>query len=258
MFRVSASEYKFELLNENDGFASSIIFSIVQDKHGFLWFGTGYDGIMRYDGKKMTGYQHDPSKPNSLGHNNAGNIILDKDNNLWIGSWGGGVLRYDQQSQQFSQFLLDQTLDVSPSMNRVQSLFEDQQGIIWLGSRADGLYKFNPGSQVLKRFSFSELSNHHFTSGRVWDITETSAEQLWVGTSFGLNLLKKSSNTFTHFISAPDNFSSKYNKIRRILVDENNTLFLGTQDGVLLFDPENQTFTPLKVADNLSVGVVYS
>jgi hypothetical protein len=27
---------------------------------------------------------------------------------------------------------------------------------------------------------------------------------------------------------------------------------------VLLFDPENQTFTPLKVADNLSVGVVYS
>lgn len=258
MFRVSASEYKFELLNENDGFASSIIFSIVQDKHGFLWFGTGYDGIMRYDGKKMTGYQHDPSKPNSLGHNNAGNIILDKDNNLWIGSWGGGVLRYDQQSQQFSQFLLDQTHDVSPSMNRVQSLFEDQQGIIWLGSRADGLYKFNPGLQVLKRFSFSELSNHHFTSGRVWDITETSAEQLWVGTSFGLNLLKKSSNTFTHFIPAPDNFSSKYNKIRRILVDENNTLFLGTQDGVLLFDPENQTFTPLKVADNLSVGVVYS
>ena len=45
----SDNEYKVELLNENNGFVSSIIFSIVQDNEGFLWFGTAYDGVMRYD-----------------------------------------------------------------------------------------------------------------------------------------------------------------------------------------------------------------
>jgi len=150
MFRVSASEYKFELLNVNDGFASSVIFSIVQDKQGFLWFGTAYDGIMRYDGKEMLSYQHDPSKPNSLGHNSAGNLAVGKDNNLLIASWGGGLLRYDQQSQQFTQFLLDKIPGTQLINNRMQSLIEDQQGDIWLGSRNKGLYKFNPKSQDFK------------------------------------------------------------------------------------------------------------
>lgn len=63
MYKVAASEYKFELLNENDGFATSVIFSIVQDKQGFLWFGTGYDGIMRYDGKTLLDINMNPANP---------------------------------------------------------------------------------------------------------------------------------------------------------------------------------------------------
>ena len=261
MFRVSASEYKFELLNVNDGFASSVIFSIVQDKQGFLWFGTAYDGIMRYDGKEMLSYQHDPSKPNSLGHNSAGNLAVGKDNNLLIASWGGGLLRYDQQSQQFTQFLVNKNPDAPIGHNRVQSLIEDQQGDIWLGSRNNGLYKFNPKSQDLKSIPFNEYDEFSAMSGhvvRIWDIAEASANHLWVGTGYGLQLFEKSSSTWSHFIPAADNLNSKINRVRRISVDESNTLFLGTNDGVILFDPKNQTFTPLKVADNLSVGVVYS
>ncbi|MFT4995043.1 MAG: ligand-binding sensor domain-containing protein, partial [Paraglaciecola sp.] len=149
---ASASEYEFELLNQKDGFASSIIFSIVQDKSGFIWFGTGYDGIMRYDGKNIVRYEHDLRDPYSLPHNNAGNISLDKEDNLWIGSWGGGALRYNQQSQEFSQFLLELEPNRRRS-NRVQIIFEDKQGIVWLGSGDNGLYKYNPGSQDFRRLA---------------------------------------------------------------------------------------------------------
>ena len=261
MYKVAASEYKFELLNENDGFATSVIFSIVQGKQGFLWFGTAYDGIMRYDGKNIVRYQHEPSKPNSLGHNNAGNLAVDKDNNLLIGSWGGGLLRYNQQSQQFTQFLVNKTPGAHLYDNRVQSLIEDQQGDIWLGSRNKGLYKFNPKSQDLKSIplnehdKFSAINKHVL---RIWDIAEAIANHLWVGTGYGLQLLEKSSSTWSHFIPAADNLNSKFNTVRQISVDENHTLFLGTRDGVLLFDTKNHIFTPLKVADNLSVGLVYS
>ena len=126
---VSASEYKFELLNENDGFSSSIIFSIAQDQSGFLWFGTGYNGLMRYDGKNIVQYQNDPSNLNSLPNDNAGNVMIDTDNNLWIGSWGGGVLRYKQESQKFTQHQHVPGLSNTISSVRVQNIFEDRHAI---------------------------------------------------------------------------------------------------------------------------------
>ena len=157
---------------------------------------------------------------------------------------------------QSGPFLVDKTPGASPGKNKVQSLFEDQQGVMWLGARDGGLYRFNPRSNDLKLFSFSKFQKNYFTHAGVWDIAETSANQLWVATTFGLHLLEKSSDTLSHFIPEPDNFTSRSNKIRQIYVDENHSLFLGTQDGVLLFDTKNHTFTPLKASDNLSVGVI--
>jgi signal transduction histidine kinase/DNA-binding response OmpR family regulator/streptogramin lyase len=258
MLGVSASEYEFELLNENDGFASSIIFSIVQDSSGFLWFGTGYNGVMRYDGKNVVRYQQDPTTSNSLANNNAGNLTFDKDNNLWIGSWGGGVLKYNQQTQEFSQYKYVKERSNTISSNKVQNIFEDQQGVIWLGTGGYGLNRFNPESQDFSQFPINRVGRKNLSDVRVWDIQQTSADYLWIGTNFGLNLFDKVSNTSSYFIPVPDRPTSKHNRVRRIIAGEDNTLFLGTQDGVLLFEQKTQTFTTLDVADNLSIGAVYS
>ncbi|MFT4939087.1 MAG: signal transduction histidine kinase/ligand-binding sensor domain-containing protein [Paraglaciecola sp.] len=258
MFSVAASEYKFELLNENDGFASSIIFSIVQDRSGFLWFGTGYNGIMRYDGKNVVRYEHDLAEQNSLPNNNAGNITLDRDNNLWIGSWGGGVLKYNQQNQQFSQFKHVLTQSNTVGSPKVQNIFEDQQGEIWLGAVDGGLNKFNPESQDFTRFPLNDPIKNSISDNRIWDIEQSSAENLWVGTSFGLNLFNKTSSKFTHFIPTPDRVAADHNRIRHIIVAKDNTLFLGTQDGVLLFESQKSTFTALEVEGHLSLGPIYS
>ncbi len=47
------NEYSVELLTADDGFVSSEIYSIIQDRQGFLWFGTAENGVMRYDGRKV-------------------------------------------------------------------------------------------------------------------------------------------------------------------------------------------------------------
>ncbi|MFT4994168.1 MAG: signal transduction histidine kinase/CheY-like chemotaxis protein/streptogramin lyase, partial [Paraglaciecola sp.] len=136
--------------------------------------------------------------------------------------------------------------------NRVQIIFEDKQGIVWLGSGDNGLYKYNPGSQDFTRLAVNESTK------RVWDIEQTRAEHIWIGTDYGLRLFDKASNTFSLFIPEPGGNTAKDNKIRRISVGESNRLFLGTQDGVLLFETDKQRFTALDVADKLSVGAVYS
>ncbi|MEP7703138.1 two-component regulator propeller domain-containing protein [Paraglaciecola sp. 25GB23A] len=254
---VSASEYKFELLNENDGFSSSIIFSIAQDQSGFLWFGTGYNGLMRYDGKNIVQYQNDPSNLNSLPNDNAGNVMIDKNNNLWIGSWGGGVLRYNQEKQKFTQHQHVPDLSNTISSVRVQNIFEDQQGEIWLGTD-NGLNKFNPNSQDFTQLRPNKWAVALNYSNRVWGIEQTNDDSLWIATEYGLSLLDKSTNDLTHYSPEPENVPSPINKIRQITIGANNTLFLGTQNGVLRFEPTIEKFTKLDVAQNISIGPIYS
>lgn len=257
-----ANEYKAELFDENNGFSSSIIFSIVQDKDGFLWFGTAYNGVMRYDGKNIVRYQHDPNDKSSLPHNNAGNLTLDKDNNLWIGSWGGGVSRFDQKSHVFTQYQFDSSQNNSISQTKIQNIFEDQQGDIWLGTAGNGLNKFNREQQNFTRFAHSIMPTSPVSvgtsHGRIWDIVQTNPDTLWIGTHSGLNRFDKTNNTFHTFMPALGQKKSGHSKIRHLLVGEDHTLLMGTDDGVLIFDLQTQSFTALDNQDHGSIGPIYS
>ncbi|GAA0859495.1 hybrid sensor histidine kinase/response regulator [Aliiglaciecola litoralis] len=259
---VFASEYNVELLDENNGFASSIIFSIVQDKNGYLWFGTGYDGLMRYDGKNVQRFQHDPNDPFSLPHNNAGNLTLDSEGNLWIGSWGGGAFKYEQSTDKFTQYQYDVSDPQSISSRKIQNIFEDVDGDIWLGSGDYGLNKFNPEQQSFTRYSYGGPHETPVPSGtadgRIWDIAQTSADMLWTGTNRGLTSFNKTTETFTSFIPNPDVAILGHNKIRHIIEGRGNTLFLGTDDGVLSFDQQTQAFTVLEIENHTSIGPIYS
>ncbi|MEC7452922.1 MAG: two-component regulator propeller domain-containing protein, partial [Pseudomonadota bacterium] len=71
------NEYSVELLTAEDGFVSSEIYSIIQDRQGFLWFGTAENGVMRYDGRRVTLFESDSDPSQGLSHNDAGNLMLD-------------------------------------------------------------------------------------------------------------------------------------------------------------------------------------
>ncbi len=47
---------KFERFGLDDGISNSNVLCILQDKRGFMWFGTK-DGLNRYDGYKFTVYK---------------------------------------------------------------------------------------------------------------------------------------------------------------------------------------------------------
>ena len=67
------NEYAIEKLTLEEGFVSSEIYSIIQDRKGFLWFGTAENGVMRYDGRNVTLFEYDRSTASGLSHNDAGN-----------------------------------------------------------------------------------------------------------------------------------------------------------------------------------------
>ncbi len=62
------NEYAIEKLTLEEGFVSSEIYSIIQDRKGFLWFGTAENGVMRYDGRNVTLFEYDRSTASGLSH----------------------------------------------------------------------------------------------------------------------------------------------------------------------------------------------
>ncbi|MEC7633742.1 MAG: two-component regulator propeller domain-containing protein, partial [Pseudomonadota bacterium] len=161
------NEYSVELLTAEDGFVSSEIYSIIQDRQGFLWFGTAENGVMRYDGRRVTLFESDSDPSQGLSHNDAGNLMLDAEGNIWIGTWGGGVNKYDPTTGHYSRYLNDPDDPRSISSNRIHSLFHDKTGQIWLGSYDQGLNRFL-GNGEFERVQKKSNEDHSLSHNRIW------------------------------------------------------------------------------------------
>ncbi|MFT5294584.1 MAG: diguanylate cyclase (GGDEF)-like protein [Colwellia sp.] len=252
------NEYSVSMLTEEDGFVSSEIYSIIQDNQGLIWFGTGENGIMRYDGRKVTLFEFDNINSNGLSDNDAGNLMLDRNGKVWVGTWGGGANFYDPKTGNFQYFIHDPLRINSLSSNRIQSLFHDQSDAIWLGSYDRGLSRYlgnNTFEHVKKIDGVSTSLSHN----RIWDIEDNGNDSLWVATSFGLNLYNKNSKIFSHFFPDPNNPTpTGANEIRSILKTSKDKFYVGTQKGPFDFNRGTGAFTHLKTLDDEPLGQINS
>nr|WP_240700943.1 hybrid sensor histidine kinase/response regulator [Pseudoalteromonas phenolica] len=252
------NEYAVKRLTAEEGFVSSEIYSIIQDNQGLIWFGTAENGVMRYDGRKVTLFEFDSMSDNGLSHNDAGNLMLDRNGNIWIGTWGGGANRYNPSSGKFDNYLNDPKRSDSISANRIQSLHHDDDGSIWLGSYDQGLNLYLGANQFshIKKATESTAGLSH---NRIWDIENKDEDTLWVATSFGLNLFDKKNQTFKYYFPEPSNTTpTGANEIRHILKTRSGKLYVGTQQGPFKFDLDTKQFTQIGAFDGESLGQVNS
>ena len=96
-------EFVFHRLSIEHGLSQNSVTSIVQDKKGFIWFGT-QDGLNRYDGYNFTIYRHDPDQSATLSNNYIHCISQDGDGFFWIGTDGGGLNRFDPGLNRFISY----------------------------------------------------------------------------------------------------------------------------------------------------------
>jgi signal transduction histidine kinase/DNA-binding response OmpR family regulator/streptogramin lyase len=232
----------------------------VQDEDGFLWFGSGYNGVLRYDGKNVVKFQHDPEDPNSLPHDNAGNLTLDSQGNLWIGSWGGGAIKFDRKSQLFTHYEYSPNDPSKINDTKIQRIFEDTDNNMWFGSRTQGLSRYDSNTQKFQQLPILNSENDGISDARVWDIEQSEPNVLWIATGYGLNKLDKKTLTFSHLFPVPDAPLSILNKIRSIEINKSGDLYLGTQNGVVFFESERAKFTVLKIEEPTlaNMGPIYS
>src|SRR5829696_3116535 len=61
-------QLNFRHITFEQGLSSQSVGTIIQDKEGFMWFGT-LNGLNRYDGYDLVVFRNDPTNPRSLSSN---------------------------------------------------------------------------------------------------------------------------------------------------------------------------------------------
>jgi ligand-binding sensor domain-containing protein len=96
---------QFERLTTSDGLSYNKVQCILQDRQGYLWFGTVY-GLNRYDGYTFKVFQPTPGDSTSIAYNNIVSLFQDRDGLIWIGTSLQFFSCFDPRNEIFKNYSL--------------------------------------------------------------------------------------------------------------------------------------------------------
>jgi ligand-binding sensor domain-containing protein len=85
LLNAQIEDITFRRISPPGGFSFQAIDIIEQDLFGYIWMG-GFDGVIRYDSKKIVRFRHDPEADNGLPSDRITAIVIDRHNNIWVGT----------------------------------------------------------------------------------------------------------------------------------------------------------------------------
>lgn len=156
-----------------DGLSSNNVKAILQDKFGFMWFGTK-NGLNRYDGRNIRRYNcYDPIL--KRGNNNIG-AIYEHGDSLWLGT-DRGVFVYDMRLSRFSHFSEKSREGVGID-DWVADIIGDVYGNIWVLAPNQGVFRIAEG-----KMDFFSVTDHGGDKARIPQCMTFVGDALYVGTS---------------------------------------------------------------------------
>ena len=96
---IQKEQLKFEHLGVSDGLMHNSIVTILQDKKGYMWFGTS-NGLYRYDGYNFVYYSNSPDDDFSLLSNEVNVLFEDSKGVIWVGT-KFGLCYYNREEDLF-------------------------------------------------------------------------------------------------------------------------------------------------------------
>ena len=160
-----------------EGLSQSRILSIIEDKRGFMWFGTA-DGLNRYDGYNFKIYRNVFGDSTSIQNNTINSMVESDDGIIWIGT-NNGLSMFNPYTETFTSLKESDSIAIAQGANIIKSCVIDKNFDIWYSTRGFGIFKVN--HKTLKKEKF--LLHDEF-SKQLKDINclyIDSFNRLWLG-----------------------------------------------------------------------------
>jgi signal transduction histidine kinase/ligand-binding sensor domain-containing protein len=264
--RLNFKTYEYTQYNVDDQSQHRLwvnVSDILQSLDGSIWITTysqnDFGGLLRFDWltEKFTPFYYDAFDPSSLLWMYATAVFLDRFNNLWVGS-SRGISKADLGKWQMNIFRF-MPEDPSFYMDNFYGIEEVEEGVFWLGLDGPGLIEWNKKSGEKTHFSpikpFSKTSNMDISAGSPFIIKKDHSGEIWLGyAGQGLARTNLHSKEIVRYFSnsnRPGALSGNY--VTGILVDETNTVWVATTDGLNRYNRADDSFTTWTI-QNSNIG----
>ena len=251
---------RFERLTVNDGQSHNTVYTVLQDRLGFVWIGTG-NGLNKYNGEEYTIYTHNYHDSTSISDDYVTALHEDEEGYLWVGTRSGGLNVFDRKADRFYRFILNTDSTSTLDDRWIQTIYQDRDGTVWIGTAFAGLVRIDKETGEIRRFLHDSSNPSSLSSNDVTTVHEDRSGRLWVGTwASGLNRLDTGTDAFIRYTRIENDLSSlRSNRIRAVIEDQRGTLWIGTSAGGLhRYDSTTDSFTqylhdtsdPYSLSDN--------
>jgi len=232
------------------------ILRIFYDPAGVLWIGTGYDGIAKLVFQENDFKQFLPVPgSSSRADNEVRGILADRSNRLWFGTKAGQLYLYSNGRK-----VPDVLTNGFVNKAGIYSILQDRKDRLWFGTKDDGIIKADPADKQGNKYTVTQYfadkkAAGGITSNSIYCLLEDKKGRIWAG-SFedGLILIEEKDGKIT-FKTTKNCFKNypkaSFKKIRHMAEDAQGRIWIGTTNGLLIFDPdsgapENYTFREYK------------
>ncbi|MBI2840483.1 MAG: hypothetical protein HYX75_19360 [Acidobacteria bacterium] len=263
---LTESHIQFDRVPSELGLSQNLVTAILQDRRGFLWFGTK-DGLNRFDGYEFIVYQHDPYDPTSLSDSSIEALYEDRAGRIWVGTRNGLNL-FDRARDSFFRILPVPADPSSLSHPHTTSIAEDRQGTIWISTWGGGLNRLvlrrsqagetsatssdgNPleGSQVI-RFTHDPHNPKSLGSDFVGHVVEDGSGMMWAQTTNGVYRLLPTQNGYlvTRFLGdgsdpVTTELLDRDDRTKFICPGRQGRIWIGVEHSLIEWDAASQKIT---------------
>lgn len=135
----------FRSFNADNGLAHNTVLAVIQDRTGFMWFGTK-DGLNRYDGSEIRTVAVTDAIP---GNNYISALCEDNKGCIWIGT-DSGVCLYNPETERANRFLLKAD-DGSRITENIPQIVLAPDSTVWIAAGSQGFFRYDSGAKTLTR-----------------------------------------------------------------------------------------------------------
>ena len=157
---------------------------------------------------------------------------------LWVSTVGEGIVKVildkagsSPSVKSATRIVLD---DGRMASNYFFTSFQENDSILWFGNRGYGAYRLNVETEQLTPYRFDNVVNSQ-TANDIFAIYKNE-KGYWLGTSSGLLHFNED---YSHYHDRADLFSN--NTVHGILEDQQNNLWISTNQGLVRFNPKTNT-----------------
>ncbi|MDR2809326.1 MAG: response regulator [Tannerellaceae bacterium] len=222
------------------------IFCAAQDEEGNILIGTEGQGVFVFDPEKreLRRYPILEEFSRELDDAKVSCLYIGYHNYVWLGLMYKGVFVAGNEDSTFRIMKKIHNNSNSLNYNYVTAITTDKDNDIWMATDGGGLNRYRTSTRQITHYTYRKGNGQSLPDNAVSSVFCDSRNRIWAGTKIGdLCLFDRKTETFTRFEDG------QHVSIRSIREDRDGFLWLGTNSGLMRFDPEKKTFQTFRHAD---------